>query len=268
MVVAIIGPPERWAPLCREHRQEADFLCVSPLRAQPKDDAGFSLFLVDLFSGRYDVLVATCPTVIEAMVGMAEERKMLERLREATERVELVVIGERTALCATDRRLKVSSQAPEATTEALLGHLNKEERRGTVALLRSDQGSPQLVQGLLATGWRVEEVQVFSLLLDESEEMEGLMDRLEDGELDVLVFPTPAHVQAFMLQLQGRCGHDDAIKLLGGIYVTAIGPETKLALEGYGIEVGMVPDRADARSMLRLLMEERREPKSAKGDTT
>jgi uroporphyrinogen-III synthase len=255
-VVAIIGPPERWAPLYREHRQLADFICVSPVRAVPRDDADFSLFLIDLFSGRYDVMVATCPTAIEAMVGMARNRRMLERLQEATKKVEFIAMGERTSFCATHHGLTISSEAPEATTDALIGHMNRSSRRGSVALLRSDQGSPQLIEGLQKTGWKVEEVQVYSLVLDESEEMEALLDRLDEGNIDFLVFPTPAHVQAFLIQMQDRCGKDGALALLEGVVVAAIGRETREQLEEYGAKVTIVPDRADPEQLLKQLLQD------------
>jgi uroporphyrinogen-III synthase len=250
-----LGPQERWAPLCLEHRHRAGFLCVSPLRAVPRDDADFSLFLVDLFSGKYDVLVITCSVVIDAMVEMARKRDMEERLRKAINRSELVTIGDRTTSSATDQGWTVSSQSPEATTDALLAHLNEGERRGRIALLRSDQGSDQLSKGLEASGWRVEDVPVYSLLLDDSMDMQSLLDRLEDGELDALVFPTPAHVQSFLLQLEERCGVDRALENLKGRIVAAIGPETRRTLEEYGVEVQVIPERADPRSLLILLME-------------
>jgi hypothetical protein len=97
-VVAIVGPPDRWMPLCQEHRQLADFICASPLRAEPIDDSNFSLFLIDVFSGRFDVLVATCPTAIEALVTMAKRRKMLDRAKDAMSKTEMIVIDRKSVV--------------------------------------------------------------------------------------------------------------------------------------------------------------------------
>ena len=254
-VVVIVGPPERWMPLCREHRQLADFICASPLRAEPNDDSNFSLFLMDLFSGRFDVLVATCPTASDAVVTMARKRKMLDRAKEAVAKAELIVIGDRTAKSAERNGLKVSSVAPEATTEALVQHINSQARRGTVALLRSDQGSKLLVEDLKATGWKVQDVPVYSLLLDEGEDMQDIMERLDHGNVDVLVFPTPAHAQAFLVQLEERCGEDEALSLLEGLVIAAMGQETKGKLESYGIKVNLVPDKAEPSALLRKLID-------------
>ncbi len=253
-LVAIVGPSERWMPLCREHRQLADFICASPLRSEPNDDSNFSLFLIDLFSGRFDVLVATCPTAIEAVVTMTKRRKMLDRAKEAVAKAELIVIGDRTAQSAELNGLKVSSVAPEATTEALVQHINSKPRRGTVALLRSDQGSKVLVEDLKANGWKVEDVPVYSLLLDDGEDMQDLMERLDDGNVDVLVFPTPAHAQSFLVQIEERCGEDEALSLLEGVTIAAMGKETKEKLEGYGLKVSLMPSKADAGSMLALVL--------------
>lgn len=252
--MAIVGPLDRWMPLCREHRQLADFICASPLRADPKDDSNFSLFLIDLFSGRYDVLVVTCPTAIESMISMAKKRNMLDRAKDAIAKSEMIVIGERTFQCAERYGLRVSSMAPEATTEALVRHINSRPRRGTVALLRSDQGSKRMVYDLKETGWNVEDVPVYSLLLDEGEDVQDLLERLDRGNVDVLVFPTPAHAQAFLVQLEERCGEDEALSLLEGLTVAAMGQETKERLEGYGVEVTLMPSRADAKAMLALVL--------------
>lgn len=252
--VAILGPPERWVPLCREHRRLADFICVSPVRAEPIDDSNFSLFLVDLFSGCFDVLVVTCPTVIESMVRMAEGRKMLERMREAVSRTEMVVIGERTLECAVHHGLRAASTAPEATTDSLVEHINRKPRRGKVALLRSDQGSPQMVKDLESSGWKVEQVAVYSLLLDEGEEMDQLLDRLEEGGIDMLVFPTPAHAQAFLLRLEERGGREISLLLMEGVTVAAMGRETREFLEENGVKVALVPEKASAESMVRTLV--------------
>lgn len=254
-VVAIVGPPERWMPLCREHRQLADFICASPLRAEPLDDSNFSLFLIDAISGSYDVLVATCPTAIESIVTMAKRRKMLDRARDAFARTELMVIGDRTAQSAERHGLKYSSVVPEANTEALVDHINSRPRRGTVALLRSDQGSKRMVEDLKGTGWKVEDVPVYSLLLDEGEDMQDLMERLDDGKVDVLVFPTPAHAQAFLVQMEERCGEDEALSLLEGLTIVAMGQEAQERLESYGIKVELVPERAEPSALLRTLLD-------------
>lgn len=253
-VVAIVGPPERWMPVCREHRQLASFICASPLRSEPIDDSNFSLFLIDLFTKRFDVVVATCPTAIESLVTMAKRRNMLDRAKEAMSKVELIVIGDRTEDVALHNGLKVSSVAPEATTDSLVEHINSRDRRGTLALLRSDQGSKRMVEDLIRTGWKVEDLPVYSLLLDEGEDMQDLLERLDAGNLDVLVFPTPAHAQAFLVQLEERCGEDDSLSLLEGLTIAAMGQETKEKLESFGVRVDIVPERAEPSALVRDLL--------------
>jgi uroporphyrinogen-III synthase len=188
------------------------------------------------------------------MMGMAKGRKMLDRLKEASKRTELIVIGDRTDFCATQYGFKVSSVAPETTTDALVKHLNGPVRRGTLALLRSDQGSPVLLKDLKASGWQVDEVQVYSLLLDDSEEMAALLDRLKDGEIDVLVFPTPAHAKAFLLQMQERCGKEGTLNIMEGMTLAAMGKESRESLEEYGAKVGLVPEKADPSALMNMVI--------------
>jgi len=111
-----------------------------------------------------------------------------------------------------------------------------------------------MVQGLSSSGWEVENVPVYTLLLDEGEAMQDILDRLGDGKVDMLVFPTPAHAQAFLLQLQERCGKEDALSLLTGMGVAAMGRETSERLEGFGISVSLVPEKADALAMVKALV--------------
>ena len=253
-VVAIVGPPEHWMPLCREHRQLADFICASPLRAEPIDDSNFSLFLIDVLSARFDVLVATCPTAIESIVTMADRRKMLDRARTAIGARELIVIGERTAQSAERNGLRVSSVAPEATTDALVQHINSRSRRGTVALLRSDQGSKLLVEKLKASGWKVEDVPVYSLLLDEGEDVQDLLERLDDGNVDALAFPTPLQTEAFFVQFFERFDESDAPRLLEGVKIAAMSAEVVKKLDDHGVRVDVIPKMATAQYLIEELV--------------
>ncbi|MDD1772189.1 MAG: uroporphyrinogen-III synthase [Methanomassiliicoccales archaeon] len=252
--IAILGPPVIWAHLSRGYRQLAEFICVSPVRTVFLDDAGFSLFLVDAFAGKYSTVVVFDPTTADAAAEMVKRRQMQIRYKAASKNVEVIAVGEDTAALISGYGIKVSSVAPEPTTEPLVNFINSKPRRGTMALHRSDQESSELIDRLRESGWQVDDVHLYSLELDESDDMAALLDRLEDGNIDILVFPTPSNARAFMVQLEERCGKDDACSLLLGLQIVAMCPQTRQMLEGYGIKVSMVPTQATPGHLLEELM--------------
>lgn len=254
--VAVLAPPEGWEPLCSQYKDEVEFVFVPPLTSIPKDDAGFSDFLMNLFASKFDVVLMTCPTVVKYSISMASERGLLNKFLSSMGNIELIVIGKRTEESAKWNGLKVSSISPEVATEALIKHVNSLSFRGNIAILRSDRGSKMLPTALSDAGWNVTEVPVCSLQLKQSEDMEILLDRLEKGEISTLAFPTPSHAEAFFYHLRERFEDADVTKMFENVTIAVLGHETKNKLEGFGVEVDIMPKVATAGLLIKEIIED------------
>jgi uroporphyrinogen-III synthase len=249
--VAILAPSEGWEPICRPYADKADFVFVPLFTSLPVDNSVFSDFIMDLSLSKYDCVVLTCPTAVRHSINMAIERGLLNRFLTSMGKVEVIVIGDRSAETARWNGLKVSSVSPEASTRSLIGHINALPFRGSIALLRSDRGSRVLPSALTEAGWDVKEVPVYSLQLKRSEDMEVLLDRLEGKEIDTLAFATPSHADAFFFYLKERFEGPDAKGILDGVIIAVLSDDTKDKLEDYGLKVDIIPKRATAELMVK-----------------
>lgn len=253
--VAILAPSEGWEPICRPYMDGADFVFVPLFTSLAIDNAGFSNFIMDLSLAKYDCVVLTCPTAVRHSINMAIERGLLNKFLTSMSKIEVIVIGDRSAETARWNGLKVSSISPEASTKSLIDHINALPLRGKIALLRSDRGTKVLPLALSEAGWNVTEVPVYSLQLKRSEDMEILLDRLERGEIDTLAFATPSHADAFFFYLEERLDCSDVNDILNGVTIAVLSQDTKEKLEGYGIKVDIMPEKATAELMVRKIAE-------------
>jgi uroporphyrinogen-III synthase len=249
--VAILAPSEGWESICRPYKDSADFVFVPLFTSTPVDNAGFTDFLMNLSVSKFDSVVMTCPTAVRHSINMAIERGLLNRFLTSMSKVEVIVIGDRSAESARWNGLKVSSISPEASTESLIKHINNLPFRGNIALLRSDRGSNILPMALTDAGWKVTEVPVYSLQLKKSEDMEILLDRLENREIDALAFPTPSHADAFFFHLRERFEDVNPEGLFDDVAVAVLSHETKDRVDGYGVEVDIMPDKATAELLIK-----------------
>lgn len=253
--VAILAPSEGWEPICRPFMGQADFVFVPLFKPIPLDSAGFSNFLVDLSVSKFDAVAITCPTAVRYSINMAIDRGLQNRFLSSMSKVEVIVIGERSAETARWNRLNISSISPEASTDSFIEHINSLPFRGNIALLRSDSGSRALPKALGEAGWNVTEVPVYSLQLDSSEDLEILFDRLENKEIRTLAFPTPSHADAFFLHLRQRFDETDTGFLFDGVRIAVLSHETKKKVESYGLKVDIMPERATAELMVKAIID-------------
>jgi len=232
-----------------------DFTFVPPLTCYPKDDAAFSFFVSDLAVQKFDAVVMTCPTVVRFSINMASERGMLNRYLAALKKVHLAVIGDRTAESARWNGMSISSISPEVSQDALIKHVNNLPIRGHVALLRSDRGSKVLPTALREAGWTVTEVPIYSPQLSQSEDMEILLDRIEEGRISALAFPTPLQTEAFFMQFYERFDEAEGTKLLQKVTVAAMSAEVVKKLDDHKVAADVIPRMATAELLVEALVD-------------
>ncbi|MDD5544555.1 MAG: uroporphyrinogen-III synthase [Acidobacteriia bacterium] len=99
-------------------------------------------------------------------------------------------------------------------------------------LPRGDLARPELPEGLRARGALVREVVVYQTreLLDQEA---AWVDRLRQGEFDVVTFASPSAVESFV----DIAGHGEDVRTR--LTAASIGPTTSKALREHGLEVAM-----------------------------
>jgi uroporphyrinogen-III synthase len=155
----------------------------------------------------------------------------------------LCAIGESTAAAAREAGWTVDRVPEEYSSTGLVRLLDEEVDGERVEVARSDHGSDVLTDGLAAAGADVHETVLYRLVRPEGS---GESTELAaEGELDVALFTSSMTVENFLAAAEERGIREAALEGLNAAVVGAIGEPTRRTAEFRGIDVDIVPERAD-----------------------
>ena len=155
----------------------------------------------------------------------------------------LVCIGPTTADAAREAGWTVDRIPEEYSSAGLVELLHDEVAGERVAVARSDHGSDVLLDGLREAGATVEETVLYRLVRPPGSGESTVM--AADHELEGACFTSSLTVENFLAAAAERGVRAEAIAGLNEAVVGAIGEPTRETAEAVGIDVDVVPDRAD-----------------------
>jgi uroporphyrinogen-III synthase len=155
----------------------------------------------------------------------------------------LVCIGPTTADAAREAGWTVDGIPDEYSSAGLVEFLRDEVAGERVAVARSDHGSDVLLDGLREAGATVEETVLYRLTLPEGAGRSAVM--AAGRELEGACFTSSLTVGNFLTAAGERGVRGEAVAGLNEAVVGAIGEPTRETAEAAGIDVDVVPDRAD-----------------------
>jgi len=214
---------------------------IEPIRESPEIDAALGGL------AEYDVLLLTSANAARQLAARAEERGCdLVGLR-----AEVVCVGPATAAAALElgfpiHRVPMSRFDAEGMLDQILRELSPVGRR--FLLPRAEKSREVLPDGLREAGARVDAVAVYRTVPADVA-WEDLSERLAQKEFNALTFASPSAVRHFFAGLDAT-----AREAAERCVLAAIGPVTATALRSEGIEPDVVPDRAEARSLVEALV--------------
>ena len=159
---------------------------------------------------------------------------------EAVEKIKktsIIVIGDKTGTIFKSASIEVLKPS-KFDSETLYNEFKDFVKGKRVAILRSDKGSPVLLQfGNVA---EVKEFKIYNILEDE-ENAGKIPEILLKGNVGSVIFTSSFIVRTFMKSILTHPKKQKLLKKLQKMNVIAIGPPTKKSLEKYGIKARM-PD--------------------------
>jgi uroporphyrinogen-III synthase len=155
----------------------------------------------------------------------------------------LVCIGPSTADAARDAGWTVDLVPEEYSSAGLVDLLGEDVAGETVAVARSDHGSDVLLDGLRDAGADVTETVLYRLTMPEGAGQSTVM--AAGRELDGVCFTSSLTVENFLQAAADRGVREEAVAGLSDAVVGTIGEPTRETAAAYGIDVDVVPDRAD-----------------------
>jgi uroporphyrinogen-III synthase len=205
-------------------------LAVEPTDATPRTDA--------------DLVVLTSKTGVELAADAGWDPG------EAT----VAAIGESTAGALRKADYAVDVVPEEYTSAGLVDALAEDVAGKRVEVARSDHGSDVLIDGLDEAGAYVHETILYRLVRPDGSGVSA--ELAAEGDLAAAAFTSSLTVAHFVEAAAERGLREQAIEGLNDAIVGVIGPPTAETAADYGIDVDVIPDRADFEELACDVVEE------------
>lgn len=161
----------------------------------------------------------------------------------------LCCIGEATAEAAREAGWDVDRVPEQYSSAGLVTELSDDVTGRMVAIARSDHGSDVLIDGLRQAGAAVRETVLYRLVRPDNSGHST--EVAAAGDLDGALFTSSLTVEHFVEAAEDRGIREEAIDGLNHAVVGTIGHPTRETAADYGIEVDVVPARADFETLAR-----------------
>jgi len=237
----------RSAELAKLIEQRGGAVYVAPaLREEPVQDTREIVpFLDELCSGSLDLGLFLTGAGVRALVAAAEQCGRRDMLIDALGRLPILSRGPKpsSALRALELQVAFTTASPHTTAQILdvFRSLDPEGKR--IGVVHHGGPSPGLIDGLQALGARTVEVQVYRWgLPNDALPIQGLIERLEAGDIDAIAFTSASQVSNLftMAEALGQTGL--LRRLLDEVNtIAAVGPVCAAAMREYSLRVDVQP---------------------------
>lgn len=164
--------------------------------------------------------------------------------------ISICAIGPATEEALGKRGLRADLVPQDYTTEGILLSLMKESLSGKSFLLpRAEIANPELAQGLLRRGAKVEEIALYQTI-SPSQMLSQARQKLERGEIDIATFTSSSTVRNLVAMLSGK------LDLLNKVEIACIGPVTAATAQELGLKVDIVAREHTIPGLVAAILEE------------
>jgi uroporphyrinogen-III synthase len=216
-----------------------------------KTDANFKVFFERIMEGSADYVIFTSANGVEfTLLKLNSTDEFIDQLNQTN----VVAIGPKTKDALLKNGISVSLMPETYSSVGLVDKFSKIEagiEGSVIEIARSSHGAPELVKGLLETGAKVHETQVYEIIRLRDERHEKLMKDGLAGNIDIFAFTSSMMVRNFMAIAEDMGIKDEIIKILNEKTVAAIGKPTSETLSGFGVRVGIMPEHYTFEELLK-----------------
>lgn len=192
----------------------------------------------------YDILIFTSKNGVESFSrAMREKRFDVRRLKN----IRIAAVGSKTKEKLEEMLIYPDIMPQEFTSSALLDVIKEEKIGKNAAVITSDIGGKDLMNGLEQLGLKPRKIIAYKN--QPNYEIRGrFLEEFKRG-IDIAIFTSPSTFY-YMKEIAGET--------MGGIsksIIAAIGPTTKKAIEGEGYRVDVIPREHTLEGVIREILE-------------
>ncbi len=202
-------------------------------------------WLDDLLAGRLHLVVLMTGEALRRLLGFAERKGQREAFVAALGQVQTITRGPKPVQALKEIGRSPARIARTPTTEGVIATLREESLHGkTVGLTLYGEPNPVLEQFLTEAGATVRTVMPYVYApAAEEDRVADLIDRMERGEVDVLILTSSPQVDRLFEVASRRQGEEALRRGLARTRVAAIGPVLAASLRERGVPVAICPEQ-------------------------
>ncbi|MDO8727472.1 MAG: uroporphyrinogen-III synthase [Candidatus Methanoperedens sp.] len=216
-----------------------------------KTDTEFKVFFERIMTGVVDYVIFTSANGVEfTLLKLNSTDEFVDQLNQT----HVVAIGPKTKEALLKNGIIVSLMPDSFSSVGLVEMLSGIDggiEGSVIEIARSSHGAPELVKGLLEKGAKVHETQVYEIIRPRDERHEKLMKEALAGNIDIFAFTSSMMVRNFMAIAEDMGIKDEIICIMNEKTVAAIGKPTSETLSGFGVRVGIMPERYTFEELVR-----------------
>jgi len=254
--VAIMRP-ERYMTKSKELAESMGFeaVMVPMVEITEMKDDGFDGFVERVLEGSSDYIIFTSANGIDFTLKKIPSESR-EKFIEALNSTNVVAIGPTTGKALEEMGISLMGMPGVYSSEGIVEYLCADVKGRIIDTARSFYGSTLLTEGLRKCGATVYETNVYTLEKPEGAEQDKLIDSTLNGDITVFAFTSSMMVRNFIEHARNRGHEEETVRALNMSLVAAIGGPTAKTLEGYGINVSVIPERFTFKDVLKKVQEE------------
>jgi uroporphyrinogen-III synthase len=209
------------------------------------DAAPVVAWLHELVAGRFDMVILMTGEALGRLVGFAGRAGLLAPFLAALGKTRTVTRGPKPVRALKEVGLTPSKIAESPTTEGVIATLRSEPLQGrTVGVTLYAQPNVPLVEFLEQAGAKVHTVMpyIYAPAAD-ADRVVQLLERMERGEMEVLVFTSSPQVDR-LYEVAAERGIEDLLQRgMDRTQVAAVGPVVAENLRQRGVRVAICPEQ-------------------------
>ncbi|WP_406659629.1 uroporphyrinogen-III synthase [Methanolobus sp. ZRKC3] len=254
--VLAIMRPERYVKGSVELAESLGFesVAVPMIELTDMKDAEFDGFVERVLSGSSDYVIFTSANGIDFTLGKIPEDSRQDFM-DALNTTNVIAIGPTTRKSLENLGINVMGMPGVYSSEGIVDYLCGSVEGKIIDMARSYYGSSLLNEGLIKCGAIVHETQVYTLIKPEGEMQRQFIRDVFDGKISVFAFTSSMMVHNFFEYAREVGSEAEAVSILNGSIVAAIGGPTAKTLEGYDVNVSVTPGKFTFEDVLRKVLE-------------
>lgn len=249
--------PESYRKVSQELAESMGFeVVMAPMvEIVEMKDEGFDGFVERVLKGKSDYVIFTSANGIDLTLKKIPSESRAEFIA-ALNSTNVVAIGPTTSKALEKMGISVMGMPGVYSSEGIVDYLCADVAGKTIDTARSFYGSTLLIEGLRKCGATVHETNVYTLEKPDGEEQDMLIDATLKGEISVFAFTSSMMARNFFEHAKSRCSEEEAVMALNNSLVAAIGGPTARTLEGYGVNVSVIPGKFTFKEVLKKVQEQ------------